>query len=40
MQEYGRQIARFGLEPAEQPAYRELWAVVAPAERKEVVSLA
>lgn len=38
-QEYGRQVAKFGLDPAQERTYRELWAAVAPPEQKEAVSL-
>lgn len=33
-QEYGVHIAKFGLVPAEMPAYVELWNAVAQAERR------
>ena len=39
MQDFGRQIARLGTDPGEQPAYRELWSTVAPADRRQDGSL-
>lgn len=39
MQDYGAHIKTFGVEPAELPAYVELWKAVAPSERKDKVQL-
>ncbi len=35
-QEFGRQVFKFDLDPSELPAYRELWAAVAPPGQSQV----
>ena len=35
-QEFGRQVFKFELDPSELPAFRELWAAVAPPGQSEV----
>jgi hypothetical protein len=35
-QEFGRQVFKFELDPSELPAFRQLWAAVAPPGQSEV----
>ncbi len=36
VQEFGRQVFKFDIDPSELPAYREVWATVAPAGQSQV----